>query len=144
MANRAPQSLKRWTWTSSAVPTCLSKSSFVLIAAISRCRSLARLANLVGTALGYGNVLGLVAFRPLFDRELYHLSLRQRFVTIHLNRREMDEYVLSRLALDETIPLCRVEPLHHTLFSAQLLHSSSLSSPFAGCNACRWSSELPG
>src|SRR5260370_42245498 len=34
-----------------AVPTCLSKSSFVLITAISRKRSLARLANLVGTAL---------------------------------------------------------------------------------------------
>src|SRR5437016_8389926 len=53
MANRAPQSLKRWTWASSAVPTCLSKSSFVLITAISRKRSLARLANLVGTALAH-------------------------------------------------------------------------------------------
>src|ERR1700730_1354686 len=75
--------------------------------------------------LGYGDVLSLVAFRPLFDLELHHLSLRQRFVTIHLNRGEMNKHVLSRLALDETITLCRVEPLHHTLFSAQLLHSSS-------------------
>lgn len=31
----------------------------------------------VTTVLGQGNVLGLVAFRPLFDLELYHLSLRQ-------------------------------------------------------------------
>ena len=75
--------------------------------------------------LGYGDVLGLVALGALFDLELHHLSLRQRFVTIHLNRGEMDEDVFSRLALDEAIPLCRVEPLHHTLFSAQLLHSSS-------------------
>ena len=74
--------------------------------------------------LRQGNVLGLVAFRPLFDLELYHLSLRQRFVTIHLNRGEVDEDVLSRLALDETIPLCCIEPLDHTLFSAQTLHSS--------------------
>src|SRR6266478_2377604 len=67
---------------SSAVPTCLSKSSFVLnrtnrlfvpsraagqmnrfvrllIAAISRKRSLARLANLVGTALVFGFLRGL-------------------------------------------------------------------------------------
>jgi len=75
--------------------------------------------------LRYGYVLGLVALWPLFDLELDHLSLRQRFVAIHLNRGEMDEYVLSRLALDEAITLCRVKPLHHTLFSAQLLHSSS-------------------
>src|SRR5437868_12306110 len=55
----------------------------------------------------------------------------------------MDEDVFSRLALDEAIPLCRVEPLHHTLFSAQLRHSCR-DVPFAGCNASRWGSELPG
>src|ERR1700730_6827998 len=74
--------------------------------------------------LGYGDVVGLVAFRPLFDLELHHLSLRQRFVTIHLNRGERDEEVLSLLALGETIHLCCIEPLDHTLFSAQTLHSS--------------------
>src|SRR5579884_2605133 len=71
-----------------------------------------------------GNVLGLVAFRPLFNLELHHLALRQRFVAIHLNRGEMDKNVFSRLALDESIPLRCIEPLHDTLFSAQLLHSS--------------------
>ena len=74
--------------------------------------------------LGRGDVFGLEAFRPLLDLKLHHLSLGQRLVTIHLNRGEMNENVLSRLALDEPIPLCCVKPLHDTLFSTQLGHSS--------------------
>ena len=74
--------------------------------------------------LAGGDVFGLEAFRPLLNLELHHLPLGQRLVAIHLNRGEMNENVLSRLALDEPIPLCCVKPLHNTLFSAQLFHSS--------------------
>src|SRR5579863_7232383 len=35
----------------------------------------------------------------------------------------MNKDIFSGLALDESVPLSCVKPLHHTLFSAQLRHS---------------------
>ena len=44
------------------------------------------------------------------------LPLIQGSVTISLNGGEMDEYVLSRLALNEAESLARIEPLYCSLF----------------------------
>lgn len=69
---------------------------------------------------GARDVLGLVALRPLAHLELHVLPFRKRLIAIHLDRGEMDENVLSRLALDEAVSLCGIEPLHNTRFSTQL------------------------
>ena len=55
------------------------------------------------TESGSGDVFGLEAFRPLLDLKLNHLTVGEGFVAIHLDRGEMDEDVLSGLALDESI-----------------------------------------
>src|ERR1700693_1172792 len=70
---------------------------------------------------GGGDVFGLKALGALLDLKFHRLPFRQRLVSVHLNRGEMDEDVLSRLALNESIAFCCVEPLDHTLFSAQFL-----------------------
>src|SRR5713101_1135571 len=88
-------------------------------------------------ALGLGDVLGLVALGTLPDFKLDCLAFRQSLVAVHLDGREVNEDILARLALDEPIPLGSVKPLHHTLFSAQLLAPVSGMLPFAGCNASR-------
>ena len=66
-----------------------------------------------------GDVFGLKALGALLDLKLHRLPFRQRLVAIHLNRGEMDKNVFSRLALNEPIAFCCVEPLDYTLFSAQ-------------------------
>ena len=75
------------------------------------------MADLECSAL-WNDVLRLQTFRPLLDFELDLLPLIQRFVTIALNGGEMDEYVLARLALNETKTFRSVEPLHDTLLFA--------------------------
>jgi len=45
------------------------------------------------------------------------LAVIQRLVAISLNRGEMDENVLTALALDESKALAGVKPLHCSLFS---------------------------
>src|SRR5579871_6539369 len=45
----------------------------------------------------------------------------------------MDENILSRLPLNKTIALGRIEPLHHTLFSSQRVHSL-FQSPAQPCS----------
>jgi hypothetical protein len=60
--------------------------------------------------------LCLQAFRALLHLKLHRLAFVQALVSLALNRREMDKYVLPRLALDEAIIFCRVEP--STLFFA--------------------------
>jgi hypothetical protein len=72
---------------------------------------------------------GLQALRALLDLELHKLALGKRFVSLHLNRGEMDENIFPRLALNEAISLGSVEPLHHTLFSSQRSDSSSRNVP---------------
>jgi hypothetical protein len=44
------------------------------------------------------------------------LAVVQRAIAIRNDRGEMYEYIFSGLALDETIALAGVEPLHGTLF----------------------------
>src|SRR5882672_10193263 len=79
------------------------------------------------TRLWCGDVFSLIALRSLFDLEFDHLAFVQRLVSVHLDGGEVNEHVFARLALNETIPLRSVKPLNHTLFSAQLSGSSSLS-----------------
>ena len=64
-----------------------------------------------------GNILRLQAFGALADLEFNSLPFVQGFVPVHLNGRKMDENVLTRLALNETIALAGVEPFHCSLFS---------------------------
>jgi hypothetical protein len=79
-------------------------------------------------ALDLGDVFSLKALGSLLDLELDQLTFVKRFVSIHLDRREVDEDVVSRLALDKSKSLRRIEPLHHTLFSSQSRNSSALMS----------------
>jgi hypothetical protein len=74
--------------------------------------------------LDLGYVFSLEALGSLLDFKLDKLAFVQRFVSIHLDRGEVNEDVLSRLALDETIPFGSIEPLDHTLFSSQSCDSS--------------------
>jgi len=52
--------------------------------------------------LSSGNVLCLQAFRAFLDFKFHRLPFVQRFVTIPLNRGEVDKNILPRLALDKT------------------------------------------
>src|SRR3984957_20782538 len=70
-----------------------------------------------------GNVLRLKAFRAFLNFKFHCLTFIQGLVTVHLNRREVDENVLSGLPLDEAIPLRSIELLHCALF----LHSHHTS-----------------
>ena len=55
----------------------------------------------------------------MFYLELDELALVQRFVSVHFDSGEVNEDVFTGLALNETIPLGRIEPLDDTLFSIQ-------------------------
>ena len=63
-----------------------------------------------------GNVLRLQAFGSFADLEFNRLPFVERFVSIHLNCRKMDEYILAGLALDESVAFAGVEPLDCSLF----------------------------
>src|SRR5258708_7008730 len=73
--------------------------------------------------LSLRDVLRLETLRPLLDLELHGLAFGQGFIAIHLDCRKVNENIFARLALDGTIPLGRIEPLHDTLFSTQLRRS---------------------
>jgi len=62
------------------------------------------------------NVRGLQALRAADDFELDRLAVVQALVAIRENRGEVDENVLSGLALDESKALAGVKPLHCSLF----------------------------
>ena len=52
---------------------------------------------------------------PLFDFELYPLAFLERSVTLHIDRREMDEYVLLAVIWGyESVAFRIVEPLYDT------------------------------
>jgi len=70
------------------------------------------------------DVFGLETLRPLFHLEIHLLSFVQRFVAVRLDSGEMNEYVFTRLSLDESVPFGGVKPFHCTLFFAQLRYSS--------------------
>ena len=50
------------------------------------------------------DVLSLKALGPLTNFEFHKLPFIQRFVSVHLDRGEMDENVLPGLPLNEPIP----------------------------------------
>src|ERR1700675_4951078 len=61
-------------------------------------------------------VLCLKTLWSLLHFEFYRLTFVQALVAVSLNRREMHEHILTGLALNEPKTLCRVEPLHCSLF----------------------------
>src|SRR5262249_52736150 len=65
--------------------------------------------------LGGRDVRGLGTLRALDDLELHPLTLRQRLVAVHRDRREVDEHVVATLPLDEPVPLLVREPLDGAL-----------------------------
>jgi hypothetical protein len=64
------------------------------------------------------DVRRLQAFGAADDFEFNRLAIVQRLIAISHNRGEMDEYVLTALALDESKALAGVKPLHCSLFFA--------------------------
>ncbi len=62
-------------------------------------------------------VARLEAFGAFEQIELDGLAFVQRAVAVLLDGREMHEYILAGGALDETVSLRPVEPLHSTLLS---------------------------
>jgi hypothetical protein len=63
-----------------------------------------------------GDVRSLQTFRSLGHVEFNRLAFVQRFVSLRLNRGEMDENVLAGLPLDESKTLTGVKPLYCSLF----------------------------
>jgi len=57
------------------------------------------------------NRIRLGAFLALDDIELNVIALFQRFISVQLNRRVMDEYIRSVFTSNEAVPLGVVEPL---------------------------------
>jgi hypothetical protein len=79
-----------------------------------------RPANREHTYLEGLDVRGLQALGALGDFEFNRLAIIQRLVAISHDRGEMDENVLSTLALDESKALAGIEPLHCSLFFTHL------------------------
>src|SRR5208283_4899338 len=69
------------------------------------------------SGLGADYVAGLKAFGAFEQIELHGLTLVERAIAVLLNGGEMYENILTRGALDETISLRPVEPLHSSLLS---------------------------
>ena len=63
------------------------------------------------------DVCRLKAFGALQQIKLHGLTLVERAVTILLYCGKVHEYILARGALDESIPLRPVKPLHCTFLS---------------------------
>ena len=63
------------------------------------------------------DVCRLKAFGPLEQVKLYGLALIQGAVAVFLDGGEVHEYIFSRGALDESISLRPIEPLHCTFLS---------------------------
>jgi hypothetical protein len=61
-------------------------------------------------------VRGLQALGTLGNFEFNRLAIVQRLIAISHDRGEMDENVLTALALDEAEALAGIEPLHCSLF----------------------------
>src|ERR1700730_11478424 len=73
------------------------------------------------------DVRGLQALGTLGDFEFNRLAIIQRLVAISHDCGEMDENVLSTLALDESKALAGIEPLHCTLFFTHCFYSFLLT-----------------
>jgi hypothetical protein len=86
-----------------------------------------RPANREHTYLEGLDVRGLQALGTLGDFEFNRLAIIQRLVAISHDRGEMDENVLSTLALDESKALAGIEPLHCSLFFTHCIYSFLLT-----------------
>src|ERR1039457_6047185 len=73
------------------------------------------------------DVARLKAFWAFEQVELDGLAIVQRAVAVLLDGREMHEHILAGGALDESVSLRPVEPLHSTLLSHK-------ETPFASCS----------
>src|SRR6266404_4382196 len=62
------------------------------------------------------NVLSLKALRALLHFKLDCLTFAEGLVTVHHDRREVHENILSSLTLDESEPFRSIKPLHRSLF----------------------------
>lgn len=62
-------------------------------------------------------VCRLQSLRTTDDFELDGRTFLKATITVSLDRRKVDEYVLATLPLDKTIPLAGVEPLYGSLFT---------------------------
>ena|SRR5208282_1523368 len=67
------------------------------------------------------DALSLQAFGALRDCELDRFAFGERSVSFRLDGGVMDENIISGSALDESIALRVVEPLHDTLFSFHIV-----------------------
>lgn len=63
------------------------------------------------------DVLCLQAFGACLDFELNLRSFFKSPVSVHLNRAEMNKYILTAGPLDKAIALGGVKPFHYTFFS---------------------------
>src|SRR5690348_4302834 len=79
------------------------------------------------TGLKAYDVLSLKALRTLFDFKFHSLPFIQGFVAVHLNGGEVHENVFPGLALNKSVALRSIEPLHSSLF----LHFPNLVSKIA-------------
>src|SRR6266852_120163 len=86
-----------------------------------------RPANREHTYLEGLDVRGLQALGALGDFEFNRLAIIQRLVAISHDRGEMDENVLTALALDESKALAGIEPLHCSLFFTHCIYSFLLT-----------------
>src|SRR5262245_28396293 len=68
------------------------------------------------------HLLGLWALLALRDLKLDSLPVIQRLVAVHLDRGEVDEYVLPSVDRDEAVALLAVEPLDGALCHGALPH----------------------
>ena len=74
------------------------------------------------------NVLSLKAFGTLFHFKFDRLTFVERFVSIHDDGGKVHENVFPGLALDESIALRSIEPLHCSLFLAHF-HDLARATP---------------
>jgi hypothetical protein len=70
----------------------------------------------LGSGLEGLDVGGLEALGSLGDFKFNRLAIIERLIAISHNRGEMDENVLTALALDEPEALAGIEPLYCSLF----------------------------
>ena len=69
------------------------------------------------TYLELNNVCRLESFRALDDFELDRGTFLKAPISVTLDRRKVDEDVLTTLPLDKTIPFAGVEPLYGSLLT---------------------------
>jgi hypothetical protein len=73
--------------------------------------------------LSASDVLCLETFGALDAFKLNGLALIQGAISVFLDHRVMDEYVLACAALNESVTFCAVKPLNCSLFSHNVLLS---------------------